>query len=280
MQVTQGGTGMQMISFNGYYNSGEQRYNTAKTMWRIQADQRNLTNPGTGLQSDNFTIWRAGVTGTYNNGYVIHADENLSIGIRNNTPKTGFHVSANSIFEDNTTAAFPSPIYGNSGALRLGAYGGDQANNLVGAYAWLQTNANAPLLLNPLSTQYVGIGFLNVTGTNVPQSGYLLAVNGGVECTKLRIRNYTSWPDYVFANDYKLPSLSEVEKYINTNGHLPNIPSASTVSKEGYEASEMTAKLLEKIEELTLYVIELKKQNESLVKQQQALETRVDQLSK
>lgn len=261
------GSGYQAITFNGYYSLGEQRYETDKSMWRIQSDQR------TG--SDNFTIWRNGTTnGT--DGYVLHASESLNIGIRNNNPKVGFHVSANSIFEDNTAADKPALINANSGAIRLGAIGG------VNGYGWLHSKAGNPLLLNPTSnssTEYVGIGF---TQAAVP-AGFMLAVNGGVVCTKLKIKGFSidqGWPDYVFENDYKLPSLKEVEKYITTNKHLPNVPSAATINKEGFETADMTAKLLEKIEELTLYVIELKKENEALAKQQQILATKVDQLNK
>ncbi|GGD07570.1 hypothetical protein GCM10011368_06870 [Hyunsoonleella pacifica] len=73
-----------------------------------------------------------------------------------------------------------------------------------------------------------------------------------------------NWPDYVFTNDYKLPTLLEVEAYIKENGHLPNIDSAKEVEKNGVLLGEMNAKLLEKIEELTLYIIEQQKQIELL----------------
>ncbi len=62
-------------------------------------------------------------------------------------------------------------------------------------------------------------------------------------------------PDYVFYDDYKLRSLLELQKYIEENGHLPNIPSAKQMEKEGVLLKEMNLKLLEKIEELTLYLL-------------------------
>lgn len=68
-----------------------------------------------------------------------------------------------------------------------------------------------------------------------------------------------SWPDYVFDSNYKLMDLKEVEEFINTHRHLPNIPKASTISKEGIDLGEMDRLLLEKIEELTLYLIQLQK---------------------
>jgi len=71
-----------------------------------------------------------------------------------------------------------------------------------------------------------------------------------------------SFPDYVFHNDYQLMPLSEVQAYIQFNGHLPNVPTAKEVEANGQDLGHIQRKLLEKIEELTLYVIELKKKNE------------------
>lgn len=73
-----------------------------------------------------------------------------------------------------------------------------------------------------------------------------------------------NWADYVFAKDYKLKPLSEVEAYINTNKHLEGIPTTEEVKKDGIDVAPMTAKLLEKIEELTLHLIELNKKVELL----------------
>jgi hypothetical protein len=70
----------------------------------------------------------------------------------------------------------------------------------------------------------------------------------------------TTWPDYVFKNEYQLMPLSELEFFIKTNGHLPDIPIESEVLKNGFNLSEMNVKLLEKVEELTLYLIEQQKQ--------------------
>ena len=68
-------------------------------------------------------------------------------------------------------------------------------------------------------------------------------------------------PDYVFAHDYKLKSLQEVEDYIKKNKHLPEIPSAQEIEKNGLMLAEMNMHLLKKVEELTLYIIEMKKEN-------------------
>lgn len=82
----------------------------------------------------------------------------------------------------------------------------------------------------------------------------------------------TGWADYVFAEGYKLSALNEVEAYIKANKHLPGVPSESAVKKDGLALSEMGALQMQKIEELTLYMIELKKENENLNKRLAALE--------
>jgi hypothetical protein len=104
---------------------------------------------------------------------------------------------------------------------------------------------------------------------------YKLGVQGGIITEKVKIALHTdatnwSWPDYVFKKDYKLLPLNELESFINKNKHLPGIPSESEVKKDGLDVAEMDASLLKKVEELTLYLIEIKKENEVFRK---ALET-------
>jgi len=96
---------------------------------------------------------------------------------------------------------------------------------------------------------------------NALPNGYRLYVNGGILTTKVKVANYcsTSWADYVFADDYQLKPLSEVETYIKKNKHLPNIPSAQAIENEGLDLAEIASKQMEKIEELTLYLIKMEK---------------------
>jgi hypothetical protein len=106
-------------------------------------------------------------------------------------------------------------------------------------------------------------------GVDCVPSGYKLAVKGNIICEKLKVKPYAScatWADYVFESDYKLLKLNEVEAFIKKNKHLPGVPSAAEVDANGVEVVEMEATLLKKIEELTLYVIELQKQVDELKK--------------
>lgn len=119
-------------------------------------------------------------------------------------------------------------------------------------------------LMNFAATSYsfttgkVGIGCVN------DMNDFALAVQGGVVSTKVSVLDIDSWPDFVFGNNYKLMNLYELEQYINTNQHLPEVPSAEEVSASGIDLGEMNALLLQKVEELTLHIIELQKQIDEL----------------
>ncbi len=107
--------------------------------------------------------------------------------------------------------------------------------------------------LNVLPDGNVGIG---TTTTGV----YKLAVEGSIAAREVKVQA-SGWADFVFKKEYNLPTLQEVEKHIVEKGHLENIPSEEEVLKGGINLGEMNAKLLQKIEELTLYLIEEEKKN-------------------
>ena len=108
-------------------------------------------------------------------------------------------------------------------------------------------------------------GNLAIGATCVP-SGYKMAVKGKIICEELKVKleGGNCWADYVFNKEYKLMPLDQLNEYIKTNKHLPNIPSAKEVDADGISVSEMQVKQMEKIEELTLYLIQLKEENQAL----------------
>ncbi|MGH7454033.1 MAG: hypothetical protein ACRENG_21960, partial [bacterium] len=134
------------------------------------------------------------------------------------------------------------------------------------------TDANAFVKFNPNGNSWINTGNLGI-GTSNPPTGFKLAVNGKIKAKEIVV-DTTGWADFVFAEDYPLTPLAEVEQYIKTNKHLPGIPSEREVAENGVSLGEMQAKLLQKIEELTLYVIELKKENELLHKRVSSLKKR------
>lgn len=97
-----------------------------------------------------------------------------------------------------------------------------------------------------------------------PRTNFKLAVDGKIICEELRVAMSNSWPDYVFSEDYGLMPLAELAKHIETEKHLPGIPSALEIENEGVAVGEMQRLLMEKIEELTLYVIQQQQTIEEL----------------
>ncbi|MBV6644868.1 MAG: hypothetical protein KI790_05445 [Cyclobacteriaceae bacterium] len=112
-------------------------------------------------------------------------------------------------------------------------------------------------------------------GTTSPSSK--LEVNGTIRSKEVKVEA-SPWPDYVFFEDYKLMTIAETEAYIQQNQKLPDMPSAAEVETNGIALGEMNSKLLEKIEELTLYVIELKKENDDLRQSHEHLSEKVNSL--
>jgi hypothetical protein len=114
----------------------------------------------------------------------------------------------------------------------------------------------------------VGNGFVNgnmaIGPTDHFAAGYALSVNGKIITDEVRVMLEPTWPDYVFEENYPLPDLKEWEQFIKANKHLPGIPSAKEVAANGIELGENQRLLLEKIEQLTLIVIEQQKQIDAL----------------
>lgn len=153
-----------------------------------------------------------------------------------------------------------------AGSSVLNQYGFYTANSLIGATNNYGFYGNIPsgagrwnLYMNGTANNYLA-GNLGIGITNPAEK---LSVNGNIRAREIKVE-VTGWPDYVFESSYQLPDLLETERFINQNRHLPGIPSSSEVDKEGLNLGEMNAKLLQKIEELTLYVIDLKKEIETL----------------
>lgn len=104
-------------------------------------------------------------------------------------------------------------------------------------------------------------------GTN--SALYRLNVNGTVRATEVRVE--TGWADYVFDEDYRLRPLTEVEQFIREHRHLPGVTPAAEIQKDGLQVSKQMTEMMEKIEELTLYILELNKRLEQLERENAAL---------
>lgn len=108
-------------------------------------------------------------------------------------------------------------------------------------------------------------------GTTIAATGYSLSVNGKIACEEVLVQDISSWPDYVFKEDYNLMSLDNLEQSIKTLGHLPGLPSAQEVESNGLHIGNMQKMVVEKVEELTLYTIEQGKMLQELKKELETL---------
>ncbi len=137
-------------------------------------------------------------------------------------------------------------------------------------------NAKLDVIGNIFASGKVIIGTEGLTGIDYTNKigAHALAVNGSAIFTKVKVKLYTEWADYVFDPGYKLNSLSFLEQYIKNNRHLPDMPSANDVKANGIDIGDNQAVLLKKVEELTLYIIALNKKVEELTKETNSLKKR------
>lgn len=225
--------------------------------------------------------------GNNNGGFLLANSGNVGLGIvTGGTTKLKFNVNYTTEYTGIGGSAVPiANVHFNNQAT------GDTlkiTNNTTGHLATdgldIRMNGNAGEIINRESSTLT-LGTSNgaaltilsnksiMIGSTSNPTGYKLYVEGGIltEKIKVALKSGANWSDYVFADDYKLQPLHEVETYIKEHKHLPGVPSADEVFENGIDVATMDAKLLEKIEELTLHVINLEKKVNNLQNQNEEL---------
>jgi hypothetical protein len=208
-------------------------------------------------------------------GYVnIHNSTNtnqLVMGFdgANNIIESGFSSAAN----PNSGGLLINYYCGKNTAINTGVNGGridlgkqvHAAQSLKIGYDGTTTNVIDPNV--PLAVYYNGTGgdMFSLTNASTNKINFKVKSDGVVYSRELNVQ-LTAFPDYVFKKDYQLMSLENLARYIADNKHLPNVPSAATVEKDGANLGELSKIQLEKIEELTLYILELKKELDEVKK--------------
>ena len=214
----------------------------------------------------------------------MHINQDGNIGLGTVAPGQHLQLSAsgdvnNLIFIENTEVPLSNFYIGNTSSNYIVT--NQRQANVVESYTDLHigaTNAGniyfetgrlstvAPVRMTILNNGSVGIG-TTATGTNK------LAVEGTIAARRVKVTQASPWPDYVFHDDYCLPSLNDLALYVSEHKHLPGMPDAAQIEKDGQDLGEMNRKLLEKVEELTLYIFQQQKKNE-------AQQTQIDMLIK
>lgn len=276
-------------------NTSSGNSNTAVGEAALRGNTTGSYNIGMGVNT-----LRSNQTGSYNSAIGVNALYS-STG-SNNTAIGGNALYSNTTGEENTAiggAALNANISGSRNfALGVGALGAKTSgndnlaignfagqNNLTGSknvFIGLQSgqsetgseklyiansNTITPLVYGDFSAKYIAVGELSVADRAAATSGgYRLLVKGGMITEKIKVATATTvdWSDYVFEEDYKRMPLEDIEKFVKENKHLPNVPSTAEMMTNGNDLGKTDAKLLEKIEELTLYMIEMNKEIKAL----------------
>jgi|GEM_PF-751529 len=213
----------------------------------------------------------------------VRIDQNGNMGIGNSAPDEkltvagDIHAFHRLAFQNNerfTVTNTNVPTL-NAPSFSMPHYGIASSPTVGSADVWIASHTAVRMFNggNPVPAFNLVGGNLGL-GTQTIPSGYKLAVKGNLIAEKIVVKTSTAWPDFVFKKDYKLPSLNEVEQFIFENSHLPEIPSAKEVASNGQDIGEMNRLLLKKVEEITLYLIELKKENQEMKKEIEELKGR------
>lgn len=261
--VTGGGTGTNYWTTNGTHiynnNTGNIGLGTTSPSAKLTILTPINTTGWTHIGGSDSIIVTEGIGGvsasigtTTDHAFRIHT---------NGSGKFSVYPAGEVVIGPNATGAFgkltvqtTNNTYGIS---HLGEGGNILATRMGGTSAGIGTfsNTNMRLFSNGVSCMFINSANGNV-GIGIDFPTYKLEVNGNVR-TKEVVVESINWPDYVFDEHYKLKSLEEVEEFIHQNKHLPNIPSAQEIEKKGLLLGDTQKRMMEKIEELTLYVIEL-----------------------
>jgi hypothetical protein len=217
--------------------------------------------------------------GFYNNGaWRIIADNNGNVGIGTITPRGKFDIDGpgDIYLSDDPNAGAAQSLF-MPGHIYIAPHGGSNISYLQArrqdnsgtTSLRLRTFNNGSLTeaMHIAGDGNVGIGSLNPTKK--------LTVNGTIYGKEVQV-DVSVPPDYVFENDYNLPSLEEVKAYIEKNKHLPEVPSAKEMEANGINVGEMNMTLLKKVEELTLYMIEQQQTQTQLEKRIKSLEEQLN----
>lgn len=252
----------QTLNINGGIGFSNQNNFDKKLFSPVDGDLEWMThNQASG---HGFAISHQGTRAIYLNtsGYSYINGGNVGIGTAN--PATKLEVRG-AVRVGNPDVQAGGVVGGTGSFLRIGQL--KESGNVSSVIDAFQNGGDSYSNLLLQSTN----GSVAIGTVDVP-TGYKLAVAGDVIAERIVVKLQSAWPDYVFNTGYPLKPLVDVESYLKEHKHLPDVPSEQEVKEKGVDVTQMNAVLLKKIEELTLYMIDLKKQNDELQKRVNAIE--------
>jgi hypothetical protein len=259
------------------YNNSSGNDNTSSGYYSMYSNSQGAGNVGTGMYALYYNTSGNSNTALGNSSLIANNQGNK------NTATGASALSNNQYGSNNTAIGYGTGlgITSGSGNTIIGANVTGLPAALTNTIILADGTGNQRLYIDNTGKTRIGSPTLTTPGT------YKLYVEQGILTEKIvvAVANSTSWADYVFDTNYKLMPLHEVATFVQEHHHLPNVPAATEVVENGLDLGRMDAKLLEKIEELTLYLIEQNTQNmellhknESLLKELNALKHRVTDL--
>lgn len=289
-------TTMDILSAGTNYGSYTQM--TSGVSGVLYGDYKTISGLGN-VYGDYKTI--SGSGSVYGNYITIPSasGSNTKTGVYVNIPSTaGVNYGLFSVVDENNSSSYAAFLYGKvfcSGNVGIGTTNpaaqlhidfGEDAEPTGGGFiiSGNMTSTNIAIDNNEIMARNNGAVsklYLNNDGGDVsmcyaggnvligaaePAAGYLLSVDGKVMCEELKVQLSENWPDYVFEEDYAMPSIGELKAFVKTNKHLPGIPNAEEM-KDGISIGDMQTRLMKKVEELSLYIIQLQDQIDSLKQQ-------------
>ena len=269
------GVGITNPNFKLHITDGDLFVNAATGSIKLGNDQSNQWRFTTTVGGANLRMESATDGSNFISHHYFNQSGTVGIGTGNVSPGAQLHVASegSNVIRMNGNYPFLT-VYDNTLGYKgfLGFNGSDMVLGGVSTPIRFSSSGNR-MAINPDGRIVMG-------SSNNPAVGYLLSINGKAICEELKVQLSPNWPDYVFNSDYKLMPLEDLEKLINKYKHLPNIPSAAEISADkGFEVGEMNRKLLEKVEELTLYIIDLNKKNTQLSKELDEIKIQLNKIS-
>ncbi|HTH56907.1 MAG TPA: hypothetical protein VL728_12745 [Cyclobacteriaceae bacterium] len=208
-----------------------------------------------------------GANGSTNQAFSVEGNKNSifygNVGVGTVSPAQKLEVVGNTRIDGPTSTTHSDLEFYRGDGLKFASIGQGNLGVANSTFDIQHYNGNDIRFLNNGTEQVRFLASNGNVGIGTANPDYKLTVNGSVHAKEVRVDLNVPAPDYVFQKDYQLTPLDEIKNYIDQNKHLPEVPSAKEMEKNGVQLGEMNMILLKKIEELTLYVIELKKENEA-----------------